>query len=193
MIDEQYKDLFSQIVQSQISRGKTRLDAKKIADYMSKILGMEITVDALVSSLSDFPFVSDITGNVITVAATPEEDVEELDNEESSDDIHDMAVSQAGKNMFEVYKPFRTLAEAIQYIKPDTRIKYHAVDVLDKNSNAYLMHKAGKVFKKDYVVESITNKATAEGKVDFTQTILKCRIDGSRIMVDLPISSVIHK
>lgn len=97
MIDEQYKDLFSQIVQSQISRGKTRLDAKKIADYMSKILGMEITVDALVSSLSNFPFVRDITGNVITVAATPEEDVEELDNEESSDDIHDMAVSQAGK------------------------------------------------------------------------------------------------
>ena len=193
MIDEQYKELFSQIVQSQISRGKTRLDAQKIADYMSKILGMEITVDALVSSLSNFPFVRDITGNIITVAATPEEDVEELDNEESSDDIHDMAVSQAGKNMFEVYKPFRTLAEAIQYIKPDTRIKYHAVDVLDKNSNAYLMHKAGKVFKKDYVVESITNKATEEGKVDFAQTILKCRIDGSRIMVDLPISSVIHR
>lgn len=193
MIDEQFKELFSQIIQSQISRGKTRLDAQKIANYMSQVLGMEITVDALVSSLSNFPFVRDITGNVITVASTPEEDIEELDDEESSDDIHDMAVSQAGKNMFEVFKPFRTLAEAIQYIKPETRIKYHAIDVLDKNSNAYLMHKAGKVYKRDYVVESISNTATSDGKVDFAKTMLKCRIDGSRIIVDLPIFSVIHK
>ena len=194
MIDEQFKEAFTQLVQAQISRGRTRLDAEKIANYLSKVLNTEITVEALVGSLNNFPFVRDITGNVITVGnETPEEDIQELDDEEAADDVHDMAMSQAAKDMFEVYRPFRTLAEAIQYAKPNTRIKYQAVNVIDTHSNAYLMHRAGKSFHRDYIVESVSNTALPTGKVDFSKIVMRCRIDGSRIMVDLPITSIIKR
>lgn len=189
MIDTDFKEAFSQLIQSQISNGKTRLDVRKIASYLSNVLGEEITVDSILSVSEQFPFVRDITGNVLTVSDAPTSEEENIEDEESEDDVHDIAVEQAKKNMFEVFKPFRTLAEAYQTLVPNIKIKYDVVNVRDQYSNAYLMHTAGKRFKPDYIVESV--KMESSEKVDYSKAIVRCKMGTTNIFVDLPISSLI--
>ena len=59
MIDNDFKEAFSQLIQTQISNGKTRLDIRKIASYLTNLLGEEITVDSILSISEQFPFVPD--------------------------------------------------------------------------------------------------------------------------------------
>ena len=68
-------------------------------------------------------------------------------------------------------------------------IKYDVVNFKDTLDNAYLMHYASRKEKPDYIVESVIVKK-ANG-FRYSDSIVKCKIKGTNIHIDLPITSII--
>ena len=80
MLNSDFDTIFDQMLQAQISKGVTELDLNKVAAFMSKVLNTEITPDLITAKSENFPTISDITGNKITIGEPNEElqDEEEL-------------------------------------------------------------------------------------------------------------------
>lgn len=187
MMDDRCKEVFGQILQTQLSKGKTKLNAEKIAKYLSRILGEEITIDTLIGVCDQFSYISDISGNTITIG----EPTENEKNAMADNDIHSTAVDQAAKDMFEVYKPYESMCDAVKHIKENARIKYNVINLDNNNDNTYLIHHANRKFQYDYIVESVyhnTKYGTAMNNL-----IMKCKIDNTNMKIDIPLKAIIKK
>lgn len=187
MLNSDFDTVFDQILQAQVSKGTTELDLNKVASFMTKALGTEITPDLIVAKSDAFPIISDITGNKITIGE-PNEDLQ--DTEEAEDSTHELAVNQAAKNMFEVAQPFKSVSDALGCIRAGMVINPSAVVSLPESFDAYFYHRANKSCKK-YFVESISPKTNLNGTVSLMDSLIKCRVDGTPFTFELPVKAIV--
>lgn len=187
MLNSDFDTVFEQMLQAQISKGVTELDLNKVAAFMSKVLNTEITPDLITAKSENFPMISDITGNKITIGE-PNEELQ--DEEEAEDSTHDLAVNQAAKNMFEVATPFKSVSDALLKLKAGCLINPAAVVSLPESYDAYFYHKANKSAKK-YIVEGINPTKTSTGSLSLMESMVHCRVDGTPFHFDLPIKSIV--
>lgn len=187
MLNNDFDTVFDQMLQAQISKGVSELDLKKVAAFMSKVLNTEISADLIVAKSENFPAISDITGNKITIGK-PNEELQ--DEEEAEDSTHELAVNQAAKNMFEVAAPFKTVSDALLTVKEGCVINPAAVVNLPESYDAYFYHKANKSGKK-YIVEGVNSQKMMSGAVSLMDSNIKCRVDGTPFHFELPIKAIV--
>ncbi len=187
MLNNDFDTVFDQMLQAQLSKGVSELDLKKVAAFMSKALNTEVSTDLIVTKSENFPVISDITGNKITIGK-PNEELQ--DEEEVEDSTHELAVNQAAKNMFEVAYPFKSVSDALFSVKEGCLINPAAVVNLPETYDAYFYHRANKSGKK-YIVEGVVPQKTSSGSVSLMESIIRCRVDGTLFHFNLPIKAIV--
>lgn len=187
MLNKDFDTVFEQLLQAQVSKGVKSLDLDKVATFMSRVLNTEITPDLITAKSENYSVISDITGNKISLGESNEE---KQDAEESEDSVHDLAVNQAAKNMFEATVPFKSVSAALERIKVGSVIRPSAVVNIPESFNGYLFHKANQE-KRRYVVESVEPYKTESGSLSVMGSMLKCRIEGLPYTFEMPIRSLV--
>lgn len=194
MIDTNLKETIEQIFQSNISRGIKKLNVNKICEFLSNNLGVKVDKDSFIGILDDISIPADINGDIITLTEPTDNENEMLDDtqpEEIGDDVHDKAVDQAAKDMFECKHLFNSVTDIYSRLKPNTRIESKLVKIVEETSPEYIIDKTVKKMKYNYIFESfkIMNK---DGKVDLNNSKLKCLIESTKLKIELPITSLIR-
>ncbi|MBP5693973.1 MAG: hypothetical protein J6X03_00750 [Bacilli bacterium] len=160
------------------SKGVQTLSATKFLLFINDKYGLALDQEGLENLLADNKSVVSFDGDRISIGE-PENDEEE----EASDNVHDMAVDAAADNMSMESVDMSDVLAIFENLKVGQEIDSKNVNLKESDDN-YFFNNGVKKAKGFYIITELKPSTTLE------ESKVRCKVKGDVLFTDLPVTSI---
>ena len=176
-MNDKILDNINSLIMAARSQGKQKLSVTKLLLFINEHYGLNLEQQGLEDLLGDNASIIEFNGDEIVIGE-PEND----DEEEASEDVHDMAVDQAADNMSMESVEFGSVLKLFEHDWTGTEISAKNV-VLDESNEYYFLNNGAKKANSTYIITDIVPSKT------LNESKFKCKIKGESFTLEIPVTA----
>lgn len=176
-MDEKIISNINSLIMMLRSNGVQQISATKLLLFINEHYDLNLDQEGLEDLLADNASVVEFDGDKIVIGEPLNDE-----QEEASDDVHDMAVDQAADN---ISMESREYNNVLTLFENDWRgVEVSAKNVkLDESNEYYFLNNGARKSNSTYIITDIIPAKTLK------ESKFKCKIKGESIIVDLPVTA----